>query len=135
MLRIIIASASTGLLLTLGSVAPVAGAAYVDWGSTSANDQVLKPGCRSYHYRFEIDPPSDNWAAEIFLIGPNRARVSSAALIAASDPSPGKGVFRLCRASLVAGTYKMRMKITYKDGYEKFDGFVKPSYFRLTRRR
>lgn len=135
MLRTIIASAGAGLLLALGSAAPVTGVSYVNWGSTSASDQVLKPGCRHYHYRFVIEPPGDNWAAETFLIGPNGTKISSGALLAPSDPSPGKAVFRLCRASLVAGKYQIRMKITYKEGYDKFEGFAKPSHFRLVHRR
>ena len=55
--------------------------------------------------------------------------MSSGALLADSDPSPGKAKFRLCRPSLVAGKYKIRMKITYKDGYDNYEGYVKPSYF------
>ena len=135
MLRTMIASAGAGLLLTLGSAVPVAGVSYVNWGSTSASDQVLKPGCHNYHYRFQIEPPTDNWAAETFLIGPHGAKISSGALISASDPSPGRAVFRLCRPSLIAGTYKIRMKITYKNNYDKYEGFVKPSHFRLVHHR
>jgi hypothetical protein len=135
MLRRLIAGASAGLLLAGGLVSSPAEADYKPWGSTSAKDQVLKPGCAYYHYRFRVDPPTDNWAAEVFLLAPNGGPVSSGALLAASDPSPGKARFRLCRPSLVTGKYKIRMKVSYKDGYDLFEGYVKPSYFRLLPRR
>lgn len=134
MLRTLIASAVVGLLFATGSMVPATSYAYVDWGRTWAHDQVLKPGCHHYRYHFRINPPSDNWAAETFLIGPKGGQVSSGALLEPSDPSPGIARFRLCRASVIAGKYKIRMKITYKIDYEKHEGFAKPSYFRLTRR-
>jgi len=135
MLRTLIASAGTGLLITAGTLAPAPSIADEPWGGTSAADQLLKPGCRHYHYRFRVNPPTDNWAAETFLIGPKGGKISSGALLAPSDPSPGRATFRLCRPSIIAGKYKIRMKITYKDGYDKYEAFVKPSYFRLMRRR
>jgi hypothetical protein len=134
MLRRLIAGSSSGLLLAAGLVGSSAGA-YEPWGSTRAADQVLKSSCAYYHYRYVIDPPTDDWAAEIFLVGPKGGPIASAALDVNSDPATGKEHFRLCRPSITPGRYKIRMKITYLvDGYDKFEGFVKPSYFRLTRR-
>ena len=134
MLRRLIAGSSAGLLLAAGLVSSSSGAAYEPWGGTSAKDQFLKRSCAHYPYRYRIDPPVDDWAAEIFLSGPNGVPIASAALDIDSDPAVGKEHWRLCLSSITPGRYKMRMKITYLDGYEKFEGFVKPSYFRLKRR-
>jgi hypothetical protein len=134
MVRRLIAGTSAGLMLAAGLVGSSAEAAYQPWGGTHAADQVLKSSCASYHYRYRIDPPTDDWAAEIFLSGPKGGPIASAALDVKSDPAVGKEHWRLCRPSITPGRYKIRMKITYLRGYEKHEGFVKPSYFRLVRR-
>jgi hypothetical protein len=135
MLRTLIAGAGAGILLTAGLVAPSTGADHQPYGSTSANKQALKPGCDFYHYRYRIDVPSDNWGAETFLVGPSGGTVASGVFLPVSDPVAGHGRFRLCRPSINAGRYKIRMKVTYKVGYDHYEGFVEPSYFRLVRRR
>jgi hypothetical protein len=136
MLRRGIAGSSATLLLLGGLVgSPTAASAYQPWGGTSANNQELKPSCDYYHYRYRIDPPTDDWAAELFLIGPEGGKITSAAFDVDSDPAVGRARWRLCRASIMAGRYKIRMKITWLDGYDLHEGFVQPSYFRLLRRR
>lgn len=136
MVRTLIAGASAAVVLTAGLVGmPAAGAEYEPYGSTSAKKQVLKPGCKYYHYRYRVDVPSDNWAAETFLVNPRGVTISSGAYLGDFDPDTDGVRWRLCRASLRAGVYKIRMKVTYKVGYDKVEGFVKPSYFRLVRRR
>jgi hypothetical protein len=135
MLRTLIAGAGAGVLLTAGLVAPSTGSDYAPYGSTSANKQALKPGCAFYHYRYRIEVPSDNWGAETFLVGPGGGRVASGIFLPVSDPVAGRGRFRLCRPSISAGRYQIRMKVTYKVGYDHYEGFVEPSYFRLVRRR
>lgn len=135
MLRRLIAGSSAGLLLVAaGLVGSTAEAAYKPWGSTRAADQVLKRSCAYYPYRYRINPPVDDWAAEIFLSGPGGVPLASAALDVDSDPASGRQHWRLCRPSISPGRYKMRMKITYIRDYQKFEGFVKPSYFRLRQR-
>jgi hypothetical protein len=135
MLRRVIAGTSAGLLLAVGLVGPsTAQAEFEPWGSTSAPDQFLKPSCASYAYHYRIDPPIDDWAAELFLSGPNGVKIASAALDIDSDAAAGKLHWRLCRASLKPGRYKIRMRVTWLDGYEKHEGYVKPSYFRLRQR-
>ena len=135
LLRRIIVGTCAGLLLSAGSLVPATGVDYVPGGRTAAIDQLLKPGCRHYHYRFRIDPPTDNWAAELFLVGPKGLGLGTAAYQGPQDPGLGRAAFRLCRSSITAGKYTIRMKITYKDGYDKYEGWVKPSHFRLLRRR
>ena len=134
MLRRLIAGASAGLLLAGGLVSSPAEAAPA-LGQHHAADQALKPSCAHYPYRYRIDPPTDDWSAEIFLMAPRGVPIASAALDASSDPAAGKKHWRLCRPSITPGRYKIRMKVTYLDGYDKFEGFVRPSYFRLVRRR
>ncbi len=132
MLRRVIAGTSAGLLLAVGLVGPsTAQAEFEPWGRTSAPNQVLKPSCSYYRYHYRITPPVNDWAAEIFLSGPNGVKIASAALDIDSDPAAGKLRWRLCRASLKPGRYKMRMRVTWLDGYDKHEGFVPPSYFRL----
>jgi hypothetical protein len=135
MLRTLIAGAGAGVLLSAGLVAPPAGADYKPYGATSAATQELKPGCDFYYYRYRITVPSEDWGAETFLIGPHGGRVASGVLLPVSDPVAGRARFRLCRPSLVAGRYKIRMRVTFTVDYDKFEGFVTPSYFRLVRRR
>ena len=135
MLRRVIAGTSVGLMLAAGLVGSPAESAYEPWGSTSAKTQALKPGCAHYPYRYRVTPPTDEWSAEIFLISPKGVPLAAAAVDANSDPAVGIERWRLCRPSITLGRYKMRMKITYLDGFDKFEGFVKPSYFRLVRRR
>ena len=103
------------------------------WGSTHAPDRVLRRGCHDYRYTYTVNPPTDDWAAELFLIDPVGRRIASGAIDVDSDPDHGVNVFRFCRPSTSPGRFKIRMKVTYLDGYDLSDGYVKPSYFRLRR--
>ncbi len=108
--------------------------AYVPWGSTYSTDKILRPGCRYYTFRYRVNPPRSPWAAEIFLSNPNGRGVGSKAIASNSDPRTGRLAWRLCRASLIYGRYKIRMKITYQESiYENREGWVRPSYFRMRR--
>jgi hypothetical protein len=135
MLRTLIAGAGAGVMLAAGLVAPPASADYKPYGATSATTQELKPGCDFYYYRYRITVPSEDWGAETFLIGPHGGRVASGVLLPHSDPVAGRARFRMCRPSLVAGRYKIRMRVTFKVDYDTFEGNVAPSHFRLVRRR
>jgi hypothetical protein len=136
MLRRAIAGSSAGLLLAglLVSAAP-ASARHQPWGSTSAENQKLRKGCRYYPYTYRVTPPVDDWVAELFLVGPRGGRVASAAFDRFSDPAVGRARWRICRPSVVPGRFKIKMKVTYLDGYDLHEGWVAPSYFRLSRRR
>lgn len=139
LLRKALATSATAALLASGLVGagqPAAGAdGFKPYGSSGAPDQKLRKGCRAYTYRYRVTVPSDEWAVEIFLVGPKGGGVASGAFLSAADPDVGTAKFRLCRPSIIAGRYKIRMKVTYKEGLETFEeGFVKPSFFRLERR-
>ncbi len=117
------------------SAEPVRAAGVKPWGRTRARNQVLKPGCRSYRYTYRVTPPSDDWMAEIFLVGPKKGGIASATLFSVSEPARGRRSWRLCRNTVIRGRYTMKMKVTWGDGYQETIGRVPSSRFRLTARR
>jgi hypothetical protein len=123
-----------GLVVAALSTAPPAQAAqYEPWGQARSSDKVLRPRCHDYAYRYRITVPSNEWAAEVFLSSRGRA-VASGALLSSEDPDRGYATFRFCRQSVRYGVYKIRMKVTWREGaYENHEGFVRPTYFRLVR--
>jgi hypothetical protein len=142
-LRTSIAGSSAALALAAGllvAAAPSADAQpdYKPWGSTRAPDQVLRNGCHKYRFHYKITAPTHSWAAEFFLVNPNGRGLTSSAVLSESDPEQGWLRWTICRASTVYGRHKIRMKVTYNPEPEdptadNIDGFVKPSFFRLTR--
>lgn len=107
---------------------------FKDWGSTAAPDRVLRFSCHDYYYHYVVDPPTNDWAAETFLVDPTGDTLTSGALDSGSDPGRGRARFTICRPSTRPGKFKIRMKITYMDGFTKHEGWVAPSYFRLRKR-
>ncbi len=142
-LRTSIMGSAAVLMLAAGLVTGVPPAAAHDhwkpWGATRAPDQTLRPGCHRYRYHYRVSPPTNSWAAEIFLINRKGRGVASMAIDSASDPKRGWRKWTICRASTVYGRHKIKMKVTYnpqpKDPTpDVIAGWVKPSKFRLTRR-
>jgi hypothetical protein len=95
---------------------------------------VLKQGCQRYRYRYRVTAPDDEWMAEVFLIDPRGRGVGSRSFHTPEDPATGAPAWKLCRATAGYGRYTIRMKVTWSDGYENHSGWVKPTYFRMTRR-
>lgn len=125
-----------GLLLALSlTVSPSAQAAAEPLGAVSARDQKVHSGCHHYRFRYRVSVPTDLWSAEVFLRAPRGGKVGSAFFISGADPTVGRSVWRLCRRAMVPGRYTMRMKVSYIDGYDLRTDWVKPSRFRITRRR
>ena len=108
-------------------------ARFKPWGRTRAPDQVLRKGCRYYKYHYAVKPPSADWTAEIFLIEPGGNTLAHAVYSPDSDPAVGNRHWRICRATTTPGRFRMRMKIVWYDNYDGHVGWVRPSYFRLTR--
>jgi hypothetical protein len=139
-----LAATSAALLtagLLAGSVTPAAahtGAEKHDmaqYARTWAKDQVLRPGCRSYTYRYKVSPPSDQaWGLETFLVGPGGDSVSSGALHSGSDRRKGRDTFEFCSTSTRPGKFKIRAKLTYYVGFTAHDGWADRTRFRLRRR-
>lgn len=122
-----------GLMLAMSLVAAGRVAAAEPLGTTSARTQVLHQGCHAYPYSYRVNPPPDTttWSAEIFLIGPRGYKLASAYFLSPEDATRGKSAWRLCRASITRGRYKMRMKVTFIDTYDVATSRVKPTTFRI----
>jgi hypothetical protein len=104
------------------------------WGRLRAPDQTLKAGCGKYFFRYRVNPPRDEWLAEMFVMNPDRVAVYSTAQDSGFHPNRGKIRFTLCSASTSYGRHKLRMRITwYEDdpAQTSHTGWVKPSYFRM----
>lgn len=105
-----------------------------DHARTWSKDQVLRPGCRKYRYRYKVDPPTDQaWGLETFLVGPDGEGVASGALYDGADPTKGRHSFTVCRSTTRPGKFKIRAKLTYYDGYTSHDGWADTTRFRLRR--
>ncbi len=143
MLRKAIAGSTVSLMMASGLLvaAPVttalAAPKYQDWGYAKSQNHVLKQGCHKYTYRYKIDAPRpyDVAAAEIFLVGPKGKNLASAAKVSNHNPIKAKAKFKLCRASVVYGKHTIKMKVTYKVGFETIEGWVRPDTFRFVRPR
>jgi hypothetical protein len=76
--------------------------------------------------------------AELFLVNRKGTPLGSDAVFSESDPAKGWLKWRICRPSTVYGKHRIKMKVTYNPEPEDYTpdvvaGWVKPSYFRLTR--
>ena len=130
-MRTVIAGFITGTLLVLGMPAATAGNS--DFGRMWRGDGVLRPGCHDYKYKYRVKPPKPDWAMETFLVDRNRETVASGGIISDVDPRRGSATFRFCKYNTTAGRFKLRGKLTYRDGYDQWVVWVKPGFFRLRR--
>jgi hypothetical protein len=130
---------ATGLLtglLTIGAlVAPgapaLAGGA--DYGHVGARDRALRDGCHDYGYHYRVKPPTSDWALETFLHDRRGRTIASDALLAPHDEKRGRSTFRFCRYNTVPGRFTIRAKLTWKDGWDSHETWIKPGRFRLHR--
>ena len=102
-------------------------------GHTHADDGVLRRGCHNYHYRYVVSVKTNDWTLETFLDDRTGDTVASGAFMADSDPKRGRAVFRFCRYSTYAGTFKIRAKLNWYNDAGGHKGWFRPSYFRLRR--
>jgi hypothetical protein len=121
----------SAVLLVLGQPSALAGDD--DFGRTWARDKVLRPGCHEYRYQYKVKSPEAEWALETFLLDPDRKKVGSGQKLFNADPARGSDTFRLCRNATKPGTFKIRGKLTYHDGYDEHVVWIKPGFFRLRR--
>lgn len=120
------------LLVSAAPAAPSsARAADDEFGRTWAKDKVLRPGCHDYRYQYRVKPPESEWALETFLLDPNKKKVGAGQMLFNADPERGSSTFRLCRASNIHGSYKIRGKLTY--GADDEVVWLEPGRFRLLR--
>lgn len=128
-MRTMIAGALAGTLLVLGM--PAATAGDPDFGRMWRDDGVLRKGCHDYKYQYRVKPPKPDWALETFLVDPNKETIANGGFASEIDPKRGTGKFRFCRYNTTPGKFKIRGKLTYRDGYDQWVVWVKPGYFRL----
>lgn len=102
-------------------------------GHTHAGDGVLRRGCHNYRYRYAVSVKTNDWTLETFLDDRTGDTVASGAFMADSDPKRGRGIFRFCRYSTYAGTFKIRAKLNWYNATGHHKGWFQPSYFRLRR--
>lgn len=131
-----LAAAALTLGATLAPTPPAAAYEHRDWGSTGAPDRPLRSGCHGYNYHYVVDPPSDDWAAEIFLVDPRGVKLASGAIDVDSDPARGQRSWTICGPSTVPGRFTIKMRVTWQTSItEIHKGWVEPSHFRLYRKR
>ena len=130
-MRTVLAGLLTGTLLVLGTPAATAGDA--DFGRMWRKDGVLKAGCHNYKYHYRVKPPKPDWALETFLVDPAKETIASGGVISDVDPKRGSETFRFCKYNTRPGKFKLRGKLTYRDGYDQWVVWVKPGFFRLRR--
>ena len=135
-----VVAALAGLVLALALVPlPTAQAGegthrMAKFAKTFRGDGTLKEGCNNYRYGYKISPPkrADTWALETFVTDKRGETIASGGVLEGADPLRGKETFRFCRENTVPGRFKLRGKFTYKVGFDTFNGWIDPTYFRLT---
>ena len=129
MVRTTLAGSLAGLMLVLGM--PAATAGDPEFGRMWRDDGVLREGCHRYKYHYKAIPPTNDWALETFLVDPTGETIASDGLISGTDPKKGTARFRFCEYNTEPGRFKLRGKLTYRDGFDEWVVWVKPGYFRL----
>jgi hypothetical protein len=122
------------LVLTSGALTERAEAQDTSqYGRTIAKNGVLKKGCRTYRYGYDIKPPDEGyWTLETFIIGPKGKRLFSGAFIEGFDETTGTDTYRICRPTTRAGVFKIRAKLTSGgETNETFEVWLPVTKFRL----
>jgi hypothetical protein len=100
-----------------GKPSPVAGLTlHPEWGTVTAKSGVLRRGCHTYTYRYAITPPEGVWAIEVFISGPGLKHVAAGAFLDGYDPRSGTGHYKLCKATVHYGRFKIETKLSIDDG-------------------
>ena len=130
---------STGIGLAvavvLGLLAPASTAQAVDvkpeWGWVNAENGVLKRGCRTYYYTYEVRPPGDGyWDLGVSVVGPG-GRTLFYSYVSHGRPTSGTASYRLCRSETRPGRYKLKALVTVQDNDEQVQGRLPTVKYRL----
>lgn len=106
-----------------------------DYGRTFADNGVLKRGCRTYRYSYEIMPPEDGyWVLETFIIGPKGKRLASGAFMEGYDEISATAPYRICRATTRPGVFKIEAKLSTGENNEIFEVWLPATKYRLRAR-
>jgi len=108
-----------------------------EWGSVTGHPGVLRRGCKTYTYDYDIHPPDGTWGLEIFVIDPRGVAVNNSAYLDGYDPTTGTGSYKLCRRTTTAGRFTIAAKLSTTDdqGHVTNQGQLPPDHFRLRHRR
>lgn len=102
-----------------------------EWGSVSAEDGVLKRGCRSYSYQYAVTPPSDGyWDLSVRVVGP-AGRTLFFSYQHGETARSGTATYRLCRSETRPGRYKLKARVSVVDNDEEAQGRLPTVRFRL----
>ena len=125
-----VAVAASGLALT---PAAAQSGTYPDWGRTAAHDQRYRQACHGYRYRYNINPPTNDWHLETWLVSPAGRKIAADLYHAGEDPRRDRVRFRVCGAATRPGEHVIKAKVTWKDGFDENVVKLRPTRFRLTR--
>jgi hypothetical protein len=105
-----------------------------EWGTISAENGVLKRGCRDYGYDYRITAPDrGDWDLNVTLVGPGGKELWFGYLYEGANPDEGTTTFRLCRAKTRPGRYKLKAVVSVQVHNEVTAGRLKTEKFRLRR--
>ena len=106
------------------------------YAKTTAQDGVLRKGCRTYTYGYAVKPPAEIWGLETFLVDPRGETIASGGFLSGSDETKGTGTFRFCRSITRPGTFTIKGKFTYRETSQSnpVEGKIKPTKFRLVKK-
>jgi len=128
-----------GVVVAILGVAAPAGAEST-YGSIHAADAVLKHGCHRYYYRYAVQPPTDDWDLETWLVDPRGRRRGYGYFQTGGDPKQIRTAFRICSANVVPGTFTITAKLHWYDDplfplgtATEHTVTLDPAHFRLTR--
>lgn len=134
--RLVVGGLFLGLVTGgLGAIATsVPAAAWKPWGTIRAADQALRVGCHTYRFRYHVDPPRNEWQAEMYVVNPDGVRIAHTVKDGDFDPNRSRVRYTLCKASTRYGVHRLRMKVTWWEddpAHTAHTGWVKPGRFRL----
>jgi hypothetical protein len=128
-------AAPTGPASARTDTDPLAGVpVHPEWGSITGHGGVLRHGCKSYTYDYDIHPPAGTWVLEVFIMGPRGEHLANGAFIDGYDPEKGSGTYKLCRSTTEAGRFTVEAELSVQDDAgHTTDGQLPPDHYRLRR--
>ena len=102
---------------------------------TSAEDGVLRKGCRRYRYSYAVSASSDDWRLETSIVDRNGKSVAAGVVMGNNHPAAGEQLYDLCRYATRPGRFTITGSVTTYDGKEQTAVAVPETTFRLRARR
>ncbi|QIK76052.1 hypothetical protein [Nocardioides piscis] len=83
-------------------------------GRTYASDRVLRRGCRTYRFSYEVDVPSRDWELTTWIVD-RRGKGVASHFFGPGLPKADTASFKLCRAATVPGKFRIRARLFWYD--------------------